>query len=260
MVTPGSLSRDEIRALLESKHDQYNAPQFIQDDPIQVPHRYHRREDVEIAAYLTSLITWGQRPVIIRNALRLMDSMGESPHDFLVSANKRDFSGMPPFVHRTFQREDLLHTLEVLQDLYRSEGGLEELFNVGFRRGGIRGAIENYRRRMVYGITRARMLKHYPDVGRGSASKRVNLFLMWMVRHDRSGVHFGLWKGIDPGSLMIPLDTHVGRVARMLGLLTRRTNDWMAVEELTANLRLFDPADPVRYDFSLFGLGIFDKF
>ena len=260
METPVSLSRHEIRTLLESKHDQYNVPQFIQDDPIQVPHRYVQREDIEIAAFLTSLITWGQRPVIIRNALRLMDSIGESPYEFLISAGRDDLRLLLPFVHRTFQSEDLLHTVAVLQDLYRNEGGLEPLFNEGFSKGGIRGAIENYRHRMVAGIAKPRMMKHFPDVSRGSASKRVNLFLMWMVRHDKSGVHFGLWKEIDPACLMIPLDTHVGRVARLLGLLNRRSNDWLAVEELTAALREFDPADPVRYDFSLFGLGIFDRF
>jgi uncharacterized protein (TIGR02757 family) len=250
---------NEIRELLEIKHDQYNQPDFIINDPIQVPHRFERREDIEIAACLTATIAWGSRTSIIKSANRMMGLMDWSPLDYLLHGDLDDSGHLNGFVHRTFNSSDLDFFFRALRRIYLDAGGLEEVMAEGFRRDGIRGALARFRREMLPGGP-TRTARHIPDVMAGSAAKRLNLFLMWMVRKDARGVHFGLWKQIPPSELMIPLDTHVGRVARMLGLLKRKSNDWKAVEELTDVLRGFDPADPCRYDFSLFGLGLFDRF
>jgi len=256
----GVIGRQDLHDLLEAKYRQYNHPGFILTDPIQVPHAYSRKEDIEIAAFLTSLITWGQRGTIINNARRMLSWMGDSPWEYLVNTPEDELMCPPGVVHRTFQSIDYGFVIRFLQDIYLHEGGLEALFLSGYAEGGIRNALIRVRQRLVLQHPLSRTLKHFPDVTRGSAAKRMNLFLMWMVRRDGRGVHFGLWEGISPSHLIIPLDTHVGRVARLLGLLKRRQNDWDAAVELTDRLAEFDPYDPVRFDFSLFGLGIFDKF
>lgn len=246
--------------MLELKHDQYNQPGFITNDPLSVPHSFTLKEDIEISAFLTSAIAWGNRLSIIRSANRMMDLMGRSPYEFVMQYKSGDHEGIQSFVHRTFSGQALDYFLQRLRLIYSRHGGLETVFTEGYESGGISGAIAHFRKVFISDGTPGGIARHISDVEKGSAAKRLNLFLMWMVRSDRSGVHFGLWKVIPASALMIPLDTHVARVARDLGLLTRRTNDWIAVEELTKQLRKFDPEDPCRYDFSLFGLGIFDKF
>jgi uncharacterized protein (TIGR02757 family) len=256
---PG-ITRKEIRDLLIAKHDQYNRPEFILNDPIQVPHSFTVKEDIEIAAFLTATIAWDNRASIIKNANRIMDRMDRAPYDFILSAYESDLDRFDGFVHRTFNSTDLICLVHGLKGIYVSPGKLEGVITEGYRKAGAFGALSQFRSSLVANGLSGRTLKHVSDVEKGSAAKRLNLFLMWMVRNDRSGVHFGLWKDISPADLMIPLDTHVGRVARSLGLLTRKTNDWQAVEELTARLRKIDPLDPCRFDFSLFGLGLFDHF
>lgn len=243
-----------------AKHDQYNRPDFIPNDPISIPHAFSIREDIEIASFLTATIAWGNRASIIRSAGSLMERMDGAPFDFIRSAGDSDLDRLDGFVHRTFNSTDLACFIRGLKHIYRDPGGLESVFTEGFRSGGAYGALVNFRKVFISSGLTGHTLKHVSDVEKGSAAKRLNLFLMWMVRNDRSGVHFGLWNGISPSQLMIPLDTHVGRVARSLGMLKRKTNDWMAVEELTAELRKMDPLDPCRFDFSLFGLGLFDHF
>ncbi|MFO7616977.1 MAG: TIGR02757 family protein [Bacteroidales bacterium] len=250
---------DEIRELLEIKHEQYNKPDFILNDPIQVPHRFERREDIEIAAFLTTVIAWGTRTSIIRSANRIMELMEWSPLEYLLQGDLNDYVRLRGFVHRTFNSRDLDFFFRSLRRIYLEAGGLEEVAARGYREGGTFGSLANIRKELTV-LHPGRSARHIPDVMSGSAAKRLNLFLMWMVRNDHRGVHFGLWSRISQAELRIPLDTHVGRVARMLGLLQRKSNDWKAVEELTAVLRGFDPADPCRYDFSLFGLGLFDHF
>jgi uncharacterized protein (TIGR02757 family) len=256
---PG-ITRKEVRDLLIAKHDQYNRPEFILNDPIQVPHAFTGKEDIEIAAFLTATIAWGNRASIIKNANRIIDRMDRAPYDFIRSADDGDFERFEGFVHRTFNSTDLICLIRGLKGIYGSPGKLEGVFTEGYRKGGTFGALVQFRRSFIVNGLSGRSLKHVSDVEKGSAAKRLNLFLMWMVRNDSIGVHFGLWKDISPAGLMIPLDTHVGRVARSLGLLTRKTNDWQAVEELTAGLRKIDPLDPCKFDFSLFGLGLFDHF
>lgn len=253
-------NKREIRDLLIAKHDQYNNPSFILNDPIQVPHSFSGREDIEISAFLTATIAWGNRASIIKNAENLMQRMDMAPYDFIRSADERDIQRLDGFVHRTFNTADLIYFVHALKSLYSAHGGLEKVFTDGSREGGVFGSLSHFRKVFVSSELPGRSGKHISDVENGSAAKRLNLFLMWMVRNDSRGVHFGLWKGISPSVLMIPLDTHVGRVARLLGLLSRKSNDWQAAEELTAELRKIDPEDPCRFDFSLFGLGLFDHF
>jgi len=255
-----AISRKEIRDLLIAKHDQYNTPAFISGDPIQVPHSFSIREDIEIAAFLTATIAWGNRASIIKSANSLMDRMDRSPCEFVRSAASSDLERLDGFVHRTFNSADLAWVIQGLRRIYNDHGGLEMVFAEGFRKGGAFGSLSHFRKIMVSSGLPGRSSKHVSDVEKGSAAKRLNLFLMWMVRKDRQGVHFGLWDEIPSSGLMIPLDTHVGRVARSLGMLKRNSNDWQAVEELTAELRKIDPEDPCRFDFSLFGLGLFDHF
>lgn len=256
---PG-ISKKEIRDLLAVKHDQYNRPDFIPNDPISIPHAFSIREDIEIASFLTATIAWGNRASIIKSAGNLMDRMDRAPYEFIRSAGTANLARLDGFVHRTFNSGDLSCFVRGLQLIYRNSGGLESVFTEGFRMGGTYGALVNFRKVFIASGLSGHALKHVSDVEKGSAAKRLNLFLMWMVRNDRHGVHFGLWNEISPAALMIPLDTHVGRVARSLGMLRRKANDWMAVEELTAELRKIDPLDPCRFDFSLFGLGLFDHF
>ena len=254
------LSRNEIRDLLESKHDQYNCPDFVKGDPIQVPRSFSVKEDVEISAFLTATMAWGNRLSIIRSARSLMERMDQAPYEFILSAGESDLARLDGFVHRTFNSGDLIAFILALREMYVKHGGPESIFSDGFRSGGAFGALSRFRRVFVEAGLPQRTGKHVSDVEKGSAAKRLNLFLMWMVRNDSRGVHLGLWRDISPSRLMIPLDTHVGRVARSLGLLKRKTGDWQAVEELTAALRRFDPEDPCKYDFALFGLGLFDHF
>jgi len=250
---------EEIRALLIAKHDQYNRREFILTDPIQVPHSFEKKQDVEIAAFLTATIAWGNRASIIKNAAAMMDRMDRAPYDFVCSATSADLKRLEGFVHRTFNASDLACFVGCLHQVYGQHGGLEAVFTEGFQKGGIEGSLIYFRKVfMGCGLT-GHSVKHVPDVQKGSAAKRLNLFLMWMVRSDDRQVHFGLWRDISQAQLMIPLDTHVANVARTLGLLKRKTNDWQAVTELTAELRSLDPKDPCKFDFSLFGLGLFDR-
>jgi len=254
------INQQEIRDLLIAKHDQYNRPEFILNDPIQVPHSFSMKEDIEIAAFLTATIAWGNRNSIIKSASSMMDRMDQAPFEFIRSADDQDLIRLGGFVHRTFNSTDLSCFVRSLQQIYLVHGGLEKVFTAGYQKNGVYGSLTHFRKVFVDSGLSGRTLKHVSDVEKGSAAKRLNLFLMWMVRHDNRGVHFGLWKKISAADLMIPLDTHVARVARSIGLLNRKTNDWQAVSELTAALRKMDPEDPCKFDFSLFGLGLFDHF
>ncbi|MCX6224845.1 MAG: TIGR02757 family protein [Bacteroidia bacterium] len=253
-------NRKDIIDLLIAKHDQYNSPEFILSDPIQVPHSFSTKEDIEIAAFLTAAIAWGNRASIIKSANSLMDRMDRAPYEFIRSSDSGDIEQLDGFAHRTFNSEDMAWLIHGLHKIYTDHGGLETVFTEGYRQGGAFGSLSHFRKVFISFGVPGRSGKHISDVEKGSAAKRLNLFLMWMVRNDRRGVHFGLWDGISTADLMIPLDTHVGRVARSLGLLKRKTNDWQSVEELTAELRKIDPEDPCKFDFSLFGLGLFDHF
>lgn len=253
---------DKLTAeLLNKKVVEYNRPRFIKEDPIQIPHLFSQQENIEISGFLTATIAWGQRKTIISNAKYLMHLMGNDPIGFIRDAGAKDLKVLNQFKHRTFCPEDCIFFIRSLQHVYKSHGGLKETFQGLYRQSGdIRQALIDFRQIFLSESHLQRSEKHIADIGRGASGKRLNMFLRWMVRKDGRGVDFGLWDEIDPASLFIPLDIHTGTVARKLGLLKRKQNDWKAVEELTAVLKRLDPADPVKYDFALFGLGMYEDF
>lgn len=217
------------------------------------------KEDIEIIGFLTSIIAWGKRSQIIQNALQLADMMDGKPFDFVMNFSDLKAQKMMNFVHRTFNGMDCIYFLHSLKNIYINHSGLESVFTEGYRQDStIKSAIANFRKIFFEIETPGRTSKHIANVDKGSAAKRLNMFLRWMVRSDEAKVDFGLWKGISMKDLMIPLDLHTAKIARKLGILLRKQNDWKAVEELTGVLREFDPADPIKYDYALFGLGIFE--
>jgi uncharacterized protein (TIGR02757 family) len=251
----------DIKILLDEKAAFYNNPKFIETDPIQVPKLFSRKEDIEIAAFLASTIAWGQRSVIIRNAMRLIGMMDNAPFDFVLNSEEKDLRVFNKFSHRTFNNDDCKYFVFSLKNIYRNHGGMQKVFENGFHDGNsVKDAFAVFYK-LFFGmeVFLPRTRKHISNVAAGSACKRLNMFLRWMIRNDDAGVDFGLWGGIPPSALMLPLDVHVGRITRKLGILNRKQNDWKAVEEATSFLKLLDPNDPVKYDFALFGLGAFEK-
>jgi uncharacterized protein (TIGR02757 family) len=246
----------KIKELLDKKVIQFKVPEFIQSDPIKIPHRYNRREDIEIVAFLTAHLAWGNRTMIIRSAEKMCAILGDSPSDYILNYPAEI---IPEFRHRTLGPSDFLFFLESLQNIYRNHGGLEEVFLNGFQHDQtVFSALAHFRKIFMELEPEARSGRHISDVSKGSAAKRLNMFLRWMARSDSSGIDFGLWKSIPASALMIPLDLHTGMAARKLGLLRRKQNDWKAVSELTSILSEMNPSDPVAYDFALFGLSCFE--
>ena len=250
------ISEKDLKEFLDEKADLYNRPSFIEHDPISIPHRFSKKEDIEISGFLAATIAWGNRTMILRNANRLMELMDAAPHDFIMNFNTRDLVRMDKFVHRTFNSEDLLYFLHALRNIYRKKGGLEAVFVKHKASDSLQPAIHELKNIFFELPHSPRTEKHVSDPYKGSAAKKINMFLRWMVRNDDRGVDFGIWKSISPSVLSCPLDVHSGNIARQLGILTRKQNDAKAVEELDSALRSFDPADPVKYDFALFGLGV----
>jgi len=253
---------DQIRDFLEEKHLQYNTPAFIENDPVAVPHLFSAKADIEISALLTAVIAWGRREMITKAGIELMRRMDNSPAEFVASAGDSELKRLQRFVYRTFNDFDAQIFVLALRHLLAQFGSLEQAFFHPFPFGDESQAtiISRFKERF-FGIDHtARSRKHLPDPLKNSAAKRINMFLRWMVRNDGRGVDFGIWKSVKPSQLICPLDLHSGRVARKLGLLSRKQDDWKAAFELTANLRLLDADDPVKYDFALFGLGWYEKF
>ena len=253
------LNLSEIKELLEIKAAYYNRPEFIASDPISVPHLFDKKEDIEIAGFLTATISWGQRKTIIANARKLMGAMDFAPYAFIMQAGEKDLAAVSQFTHRTFNPADCQYFLKSLQHIYQNHGGLEAAFNRS-REKDILHRIVAFRDLFFELPGPERVEKHVADPRAGSPAKRINMFLRWMVRKDDRGVDFGIWDSIPPSQLMCPLDIHSGTVARKMGLIHRKQNDWKALEELMAHLINFDPKDPAKYDYALFGLGIFEGF
>ena len=254
-------STENIKSFLDEKILLFNRAEFIGTDPIQVPALFTTKENIEIAGFLAATLAWGQRPTIIRNALKLVALMNNNPVEFLLNTPEEEWNEFLGFKHRTFNGTDCIYFLKSLKNIYQNHGGLEQVFTSGFRNGNsIFSALVHFRKVFFELEHEQRTEKHVSDVERGAAAKRLNMYLRWLVRADQSDVDFGLWKHIPASALMLPLDVHTGNVARKLGLLTRTQNDWRAVEEITARLRDFDREDPVKYDFALFGLGVFENF
>ena len=249
----------QIKELLDAKARQYNHPDFIKDDPISIPRRFEHKADIEIAGFLAAILSWGQRKTIIGKANELLRLMDYRPYDFIMQAGSGDIGILESFRHRTFNGADSVFFIQSLQNIYRNLGGLEEVFSCHADQG-IKTSLAYFRKQFFALPYPARTAKHIADPDRGAPAKRINMFLRWMVRNDDCGVDFGIWKKISPSRLYCPLDLHTGMVARKLGLISRNQNDWKALEELMMYLRAFDPDDPVKYDFAIFGLGIFEKF
>jgi len=250
------MKRSELKDYLDEKFEQYNHRSFIETDPIQLVHRFERKEDIEIVGLLISTIAWGKREMIIKSGERILAIMGDQPHEFVTNYSA---NALPHFVHRTFNAQDLDFFFRGLQSIYQRLGSLEAAFTKQEEYPGIKGRIISFRNEMLKVEHEKRSEKHLSDPSRGSAAKRLNMYLRWMVRDDNSGVDFGVWKNIAASELMIPLDVHTSRVARDLNLLKRKQNDWKALEEIMSVLRKFDAKDPGKYDFSLFGIGAFES-
>ena len=245
--------RESLYTLLEENFKRFNHSNFVEDDPISIPHQFVIKEDIEIAAFLSAIIAWGQRVTIIRNAKRIIELMDHAPLDFIIHHKESDLKRTKGFVHRTFNADDLSYFLHALQFIYHEKGGLEAAFLHG---DDYKLRIANFKQIFFEPDHLKRTEKHLANPLKGSSAKRINMFLRWMVRKDPSGVDFGIWKSHKQSELMIPLDIHTSTVSRKLGLLTRNQDDWKAVEELTSALRKLDLEDPAKYDFALFGMGV----
>ncbi len=256
------LRKNDVKELLDEKYFQFNNRDFIETDPISIPHQFSKKEDIEIASLLVATIAWGQRTSIINNGNKLMRLMNDEPYDFIMNFGKKDALRFDAFVHRTFNATDCVFFLQSLKNLYTKHKGLEAAFSKNRHPGetDVKQAIAGFRSLFLEPEHLQRTEKHISNPLAKSSAKRLCMFLRWMVRKDKHGVDFGIWKAISPAQLCLPLDLHTGNVSRKLGLLTRTQNDWQAVEEITAVLRSFDEKDPVKYDFSLFGLGAFEGF
>jgi uncharacterized protein (TIGR02757 family) len=254
------MNTQELKDFLDEKVALYNNPNFIESDPIQIPHRYSLKEDIEIAAFLSATIAWGNRKMIISNAKKMMDLMGNAPYDYVMSHQQNDVERLERFVHRTFNGTDCVTFIKGLQHVYLNHNGLEGIFTKHQEIDSLQNSISQLKTIFFEIEHHNRTTKHISDPNNGSAAKRINMFLRWMVRQDKAGVDFGIWKKISPSKLSCPLDVHSGNVARKLNLLTRKQNDSKALNELDTNLRILDKNDPVKYDFALFGLGVFEKF
>lgn len=253
----------DTKSFLDQKVSAYNQSSFIELDPISIPHRFSKPQDIEIAGFFAATLAWGQRKTIINKCVELMSMMDNAPHDFVSNHSETDLKPFLNFKHRTFNDIDTLYFIHFFSWFYKSHESLEEAFTIDWTPD--KDIVEilltnfhDYFFQLPYAPTRTR--KHVATPKRNSACKRLNMFLRWMVRQDDNGVDFGIWKIIKPYQLICPCDLHVDRVSRKLGLITRKQTDWQTAKELTGHLRGFDPQDPVKYDFALFGLGIEEKF
>ena len=253
------LSNNELKEFLDSKYEQYNQKKFIESDPIQVPHNFTSKEDIEISSFLTATIAWGQRKTIIKNSFKMMNLLDNSPYDYIINSSEKEIDKLN-IKHRTFNEIDFRYFIKRLKYIYKEYGNLENIFFENVKNNTLHNSIHNFKSLFFKNNFPLRTTKHISDPFKGSACKRVNMFLRWMVRKDSNGVDFGIWNKISPSHLSCPLDVHSGRVARKLGILNRTQNDHKAVIELDNKLRIFDSNDPVKYDFSLFGLGVFEGF
>jgi len=250
----------EIKEFLDAKIEQYNTPDFIPHDPIQIPHLFSKKKDIEISGFLVATIAWGNRKSIINNATKLMSLMDDAPADFISNHQESDLDRFDGFVHRTFNSEDCKTFMRSLQHLENEYGGLEHAFAKAYHEStSLQEGISRFKQLFFEIPHLPRTQKHVSDPMKNSSAKRINMYLRWMVRKDNAGVDFGIWDSIPMSALSLPLDVHTGTIARKLKLIKRKQNDGKTVAEIDKRLRKFDPVDPVKYDFALFGLGAFKE-
>lgn len=251
---------DIIKTFLDEKVELYNNSFFIEKDPIQIPHFFSKKEDIEISGFLTSLISWGIRKITIKKAKYLMNIMDYSPYDFIINHEYIDLNYLRKFKYRTIQEVDIIFFIKSLKKIYKNYNGLESLFHIKKEEINTQNAIKRFRKIFFSLYHEKRTEKHISDPDKGSACKRLNMYLRWMIRKDNNGVDLGLWNSIPTSKLSCPLDVHSTRVAKKLGLISRKKTDIKSVIEIDNILRIFDKKDPVKYDFALFGLGTFENF
>ncbi len=254
------MTQKELKDFLDIKVVEYNTLDFIDSDPVQIPHLFTQKEDIEIAGFLAATIAWGNRKMIIKNSHKMMELLGNAPYDFIMNHTEEQLDSIEHFVHRTFNTEDFKHFIKALKHIYTNHNGLEGIFTKYQTKDSLQPAIHELKKIFFEIPHLPRTMKHVSDPLKGSAAKRINMYLRWMVRQDNLGVDFGIWKNIAPATLSCPLDVHSGNVARKLGILKRKQNDAKALNELDSALRKMDASDPIKYDFALFGLGVFEKF
>jgi len=250
------LNFEELKIFLDEKADQYNHPEFIENDPIQIPHRFTLKQDIEIAGFLAATISWGNRKAIIKSAEKMLDIMGNTPYDFILNHSEKDLKSIEDkSIHRTFNGQDFIYFMKQFNRIYLNNESLENLFRLNESETSFLHSVERFRSSFL-GAEKHRSHKHVSSPYKNSSTKRIIMFLRWMVRKDKRGVDFGIWENTDQQYLSIPLDVHTGNISRKLGLISRTQNDWKTVEELDAVIRKFDGKDPAKYDFALFGLGV----
>jgi len=254
------MNKTELKAFLDAKVIQYNNLEFIETDPVQIPHLFDQKEDIEIAGFLAATISWGNRKSIINNCHKMMDLLDQSPYDFVLNHSDNDLNALSDFVHRTFNGIDFITFIKGLQHIYAEHNGIEAVFYKHAKKDSLQESIHEFKKAFFEIEHLKRTEKHICDPLKKSAAKRINMYLRWMIRNDKNSVDLGIWKSLNPSQLSCPLDVHSGNVARKLGLLTRKQNDAKALAELDISLRQLDPKDPVKYDFALFGLGVFEGF
>lgn len=255
--------RPDLKLFLDEKVEEYNQPFFIEEDPVSIPHAFSKQQDIEIAGFFAAVLAWGQRKTIISKCRELFQLMDDAPHAFMLGHTEKDLRTLLHFKHRTFNTTDLLWFICFFQQYYQKNDSLEHAFAAGIQHQNetIEGGLIHFHQ-LFFDRENSpdRTRKHIATPERKSACKRLNMFLRWMVRRDKNGVDFGIWRQIKPSQLVCPCDLHVDRVARNLGLITRKQTDWQTALELTQNLKQMDPVDPVRYDFALFGLGVMERY
>lgn len=256
------MKRSELIELLNDKAEHYNQPFFIKNDPISIPHLFSKKQDIEIAGFFAAVFAWGQRVTIINKCKELLQLMDNAPYQFILEHEEKDLKKLQHFNHRTFQAADLFYFIDFLQQHYSRNKSMENAFAGGINNKDVtvENGLNRFRTYFFSFPHEKRTEKHIASPETGSSCKRLNMFLRWMVRSDDRGIDFGIWKNIAPSQLVCPLDVHVARVARSLGILERKQNDWQAAIELTEYLRTLDKHDPVKYDFALFGLGVMEKY
>ena len=254
------MTKKELKDFLDAKVIQYNNLEFIETDPVQIPHLFTKKEDIEISGFLAATISWGNRKSIINNCHKMMDLLDQSPYDFVMNHSESDLESLQYFVHRTFNGIDFITFIKGLQHIYTNHNGIEAVFAEYAEKNSLQTSIHEFKKTFFEIEHLKRTEKHISDPLKKSAAKRINMYLRWMIRNDKNSIDLGVWKSLSPSQLSCPLDVHSGNVARKLGLLTRKQNDAKALSELDTSLRKLDPKDPVKYDFALFGLGVFEGF